>query len=212
MPTVHKEILPSHSYKLLEQIQVISGFCDFYLAGGTALALQLGHRISIDLDFFSGSEFKSNIIHALPTPYETISIFDNSIEVIKDETKVFFFYFGFPLKYETLEFNGLRIANMIDIGLMKLLALQGRTTKKDIIDLYFIDQEVLPLEELLELFEITYPKDSFNSYQSLKKLINPTELDQQPLPRMFRDFDWDQALELVQDKVASHIKRLVGLH
>lgn len=211
MITLHKKIIPPFSFDLLQDIQGDDNFERFYLAGGTALALQLGHRISIDLDFFTAKEFKSNQVNFLDKPYEIISCFDNSIELIKDDTKVFFFYFGFPLKYDLVEVEGLYLANNIDIGLMKLLALQGRTTKKDIIDLFFIDQEVIPLEELLVLFETHYPKDSFNSYQSLKKLINTSDLEGQPLPRMFKEFDWEIALSLVQSKVAAHIRQLLSI-
>ncbi len=92
------DVLDTNTQKLLEQISKISSFDDFYLAGGTALALQLKHRKSIDLNFFSPKDFKSNIVNTLNLNYEVVTLFDNSIELIIDGVKILFFYFGFPLK------------------------------------------------------------------------------------------------------------------
>lgn len=94
---MNNHILPTYSLDLLCEISSNPHFADFYLAGGTALSLQLGHRISIDLDFFSESEFSANLVDQLKKPYEVISLHNNSIELILDNTKIFFFRFSFPL-------------------------------------------------------------------------------------------------------------------
>jgi hypothetical protein len=204
-----KETLPKHSFKLLQEIASIKTFEEFYLAGGTALALQIGHRESIDLDFFTGKEFKTAILSKFPTTYQVVSLNDNSIELIAERTKVFFFYFAFPLYKDLINVEGIRFADPVDIGLMKLLALQGRTTRKDIIDLYFIDKEIMPLEELLQLFEKHYPSESFNSYNSLKTILSTSTLENQPMPKMMKEVNWDECLELVTRKVTGHIKNLL---
>jgi hypothetical protein len=206
----HKEVVTTETLTILEQIMRNAAFEQFYLAGGTALALQLGHRLSIDLDFFSNQEFSSNLTQQLQLPYSANQIGNNSIELFIADVKVMFFYFGFPLLHRPKRSNHIRMANPIDIGLMKLLALQGRNTRKDIIDLYYIDQEVIPLEELLITFEKHYPKDSFNSYQSLKGLFHEEYLLQEPMPRMLVECDWNEAYALVKDKLALHIRKLLN--
>jgi hypothetical protein len=209
---LQKQVLPDYSFELFEYIKNQSDFETFYLAGGTALSLILGHRISVDLDFFTDQEFLTNIITNLSKnkQCEVLSLHNNSIELIIDKTKVFFFYFGFSLKYPLIKFNKLELANPIDVGLMKLLALQGRTTRKDIVDLYFIDKKVIKLEKLLEIFENHYPKESFNSYNSLKVLLNIDELQFDPMPIMLIKSNWDKMLNLVTAKIATHVKNLLA--
>ncbi len=73
--------------------------------------------------------------------------------------------------------NEFRLADPIDIGLMKLLALEGRTTRKDVIDLYFIHQKIIKLPRLLEIFDSFYPKEKCNTCKSISKLLNIDELE-----------------------------------
>lgn len=206
---LHEEVLSSQAYDLLKSICSNASYKSFYLAGGTALALQLGHRKSIDLDLFSPKEFKSTIIKKLNVKYDVISLHDNSIELIVNDTKLFFFFFAFPLTRKLIVKNNTRLAHPLDIGLMKLLSLQGRSARKDIIDLFFIDKRVMKLEKLLDTFEKHYPRESFNSYDSLKSLIDIETLDAQPMPKMLKKCSWDECFAIVKQKVSSHIRRLV---
>jgi predicted nucleotidyltransferase component of viral defense system len=207
---LYTNIISKNAHNLLESICSIQNLKSFYLVGGTALSLQIGHRLSEDLDFFSQEEFKSNIVYNIKKPYTVTSISDNSIEISIDKTKVFFFYFAFPLYKAIIKSNNIRIAHPIDIGLMKLLCLQGRTTKKDIVDLFFIHKKVMPLEKLLDIFEKHFPKASFNSYASLSSLIDPQILAKQKMPKMLRECNWDECLNLVEDKIKVHIKKLLN--
>lgn len=207
---IFSEILPGYSFELLRSIQTNNSFKQFYLAGGTALSLQVGHRESIDLDFFTDQDFSTSLLTKFPKDYEVIRLHDNSIEVFSEKTKVMFFRFAFPLFNDLKNFGNITMAHPIDIGLMKLLALQGRTTRKDIIDLYFIDQEVIKLEELLDLFEKKYPQESFNSYDSLRQLFNIEQLEAQPMPKMFREVEWEECQKVVSEKVVRHIKMLLN--
>ena len=209
MPRLHEEVISKQMADLLKQICANPAFKDFYLAGGTALALQLGHRKSIDLDFFSPTEFSANLINKLGLEYQVINLNDNSIEVTVNGCKLMFMYFGYPLTNPIKEFEGLRLADPLDIGFMKLLALQGRSTKKDIIDLFFLDKNILPLEKLLKSFESVYPKESFNAYASLKSIINPEDFMGQANPLMLIETDSEIAYELVVNKVGAHLKGLL---
>lgn len=202
---LHKDILSKGLWEILFNIQTKPGFKNFYLAGGTALALVLGHRSSVDLDLFSPIEFDTTLVNNLKTKYKTISLSNNSIELDINGNKVFFFFFAFPLVKPLLKTEHVCLADPIDIGLMKLLALQGRSSKKDIIDLYYIDKEIIPLEKLLSIFEKTYPKESFNAYSSIKNLINIDDLRSQPMPVMTEPFDFDNAFNIITNKLITHI-------
>jgi len=129
----------------------------FYLAGGTALALQLGHRISYDLDFFSSEDklelgTRTQIASALRqsekaqiATSEDVMIFAKLMGV-----DVSFMYQHHPLLEPALEIEGIQLASIVDIGLMKLAAINARGTRRDFIDLYCM-RERAPLEKLLAL-------------------------------------------------------------
>lgn len=209
MNKLHTNIFSPQTFDLLKSIQSNRFFNNFYLVGGTALSLYLGHRRSYDLDFFSQTEFPANLTSHLKFDYQVFAQQKNSIELNAKATKLMFFYFAFPLYKKIVNIQGIRMADPVDIGLMKLLALQGRSTKKDIVDLYFIDRQIIKLEELLNIFEDFYPKASFNSYSSLKQILNISEIELSPIPIMLENFSFEQAWECVSSKVSWHIKQLL---
>lgn len=207
MNKIFKSVLSIESFNLLKAISNDSNFDNFYLAGGTALALQIGHRQSIDLDFFSPLDFKTSLLANFPFKYSTNSLFDNSIEIVSENTKVMFFYFGFPLYKNFEEIDGIKFASPVDIGLMKLLALEGRTSRKDIIDLYFIHKEIINLGNLLDLYDNFYPKEKFNDYKSMSVILNSEDYEREPMPIMLKDFEWNEALKTVNFEILKYSKR-----
>ncbi len=129
----------------------------FYLGGGTALALQLGHRVSYDLDFFSWEDKlelaqRAEIAAALHESGEAEigTARDVMIFAALMNVKASFIYQHHPLLEPTLEFEGIRLASITDIGLMKLAAINDRGTRRDFLDLYCM-RGVAPLDKLIEL-------------------------------------------------------------
>ncbi|MGB9749943.1 MAG: nucleotidyl transferase AbiEii/AbiGii toxin family protein [Caldisericia bacterium] len=126
---------------------------NFYLAGGTAVYYYLKHRKSEDLDFFTNSECdftkKSNFLK----DYEISLIKKDTLYLIINNVKLLFFYYPYSLLCQKNKINNIYIANLIDILLMKILALIQRGSKKDFIDIYFIiKEERIKKEELYPLF------------------------------------------------------------
>ena len=129
---------------------------DFYLAGGTALALQIGHRDSKDFDFFTNKEFDTKkLFEKIENVFKsyTISKFQEEKDTlsisIDDEIKISFFSYPYKLVDDLIEEENLKLASQIDIGCMKLSAITGRASIKDYIDLYYILHN-LKLGELIE--------------------------------------------------------------
>ena len=129
---------------------------DFYLAGGTALALQIGHRDSRDFDFFSEKDIDTKRLFGFLTDslrdYKVLKIQEehNTLSVlIDDNIKLSFFTYKYKLLNKTIDEENLRLASIEDIGCMKLSAITGRATNRDYIDLYYILQNV-KLENLLK--------------------------------------------------------------
>jgi len=183
----------------------------FYLAGGTALALQLGHRRSIDLDYFSPSEdipsIRPQLAQAL-APFEPV-LADTSwgnLVFLANGVRVGFYGYGFPLVVPLQEIEGTDVASIPDIGLMKLDALQSRASRKDFHDLYALCQQ-MSLRELLDLAPQKYTATRDFEAQVVKRLpfFERAEVEE-PLPllkevpwEMVKAFFCQQAIELSRD-------------
>jgi len=171
----------------------------FYLAGGTALSLQLGHRRSIDLDFFSSTE---DIPTIRPTLEEALSVFQpmltdsawgNLVYLAKD-VRVGFYGYGFPLVDSMLMTDGLRLASVKDIALMKLDALLARAARKDFYDLYFICQKI-PLRQLFDIAPKKYPSVRDFEAQTVKRLVYFENAEEDSDPSMLVPVSWQAVKE-----------------
>lgn len=196
---------------------VLNGFSQtevgkqFYLAGGTALALQLGHRRSVDLDFFSQSQDVPTIRARLD---EALSSFNaqladaswgNLVYLVKN-VRVGFYGYGYELLGPLLETESLRLASLEDIGLMKLDSLLSRAARKDFYDLYFICQRI-PLRKLLDLAPQKYPSIRDFEAQVVKRLVFFDSAEHETDPPLLEPVTWQtvkeyftrQAKEIGQD-------------
>ena len=170
----------------------------FYLAGGTALALRLGHRISRDLDLFANIEalddpLRQGILEELRRGH-AVELWQDSVMglVLKvDEQPVSFFSYGYPLLDPTDLVGGVQIAGMLDIGLMKLDAIAGRGTRKDFYDVYFIASHT-PLDELFARSGDKYPGSRSFGMRVLTALVDFDIAEQEDEPIMLRAVEWDQ--------------------
>jgi hypothetical protein len=169
---------------------------DFYLAGGTALALQMGHRISTDLDWFSAQRDLSapereEIRLALSGSgqFEITSEQDGMLFAQLFGTDVSFIHQHHPLLESTVAYQGIQLASAVDIGLMKLSAINSRGTRRDFIDVY-CSREIVTLDRLLELAALKYAdRPSFQAI-AIRALAYFDDAEQQPMPRMLTPVDW----------------------
>lgn len=154
-------ILDEKRKNILSLFELFKG--DFYLAGGTALALQLGHRDSVDFDFFSEKDFDTrDLFEKLKEIFKDHKIRKvqdekNTLTVIIDEDiKLSFFTYKYPLLNSLIFEKYIKLASVEDIACMKLSAIVSRSTEKDYVDLYFILQDN-KLAKLLELSQKKFP-------------------------------------------------------
>lgn len=185
---------------VMHEVLTFIGQCTFaprfYLAGGTALALRFGHRRSVDLDFFSsvdeiGQHTRREILDALSIlhPQALEDVEGNLLLVIRN-MHVGFFGYSYPLLAPTDSVEGVSIAGIVDIGLMKLDALISRGSRKDFYDLYFILQQV-PLDELLILGRTKYPYARDFELMAIESLVLFDNADRDVQPQLFTDIAWD---------------------
>ena len=198
----------------LRQQDFIAGF---YLAGGTALALQIGHRISTDLDWFSAERLllapeREAVCAALERSgsFQVASEQDGMIFSRLCGADVSFIYQHHPLLEPTVEYEVIRLVSPTDIGLMKLAAVNSRGTRRDFIDLYCLRQ-LAPLERLLELATVKYAdRPSFLSIAA-RALAYFEDAEQQPMPRMLQTVKWTDVKGYCQGSARALARRMSGL-
>ncbi len=206
----HWEAVPPLLRGLLAEIGQMPFAGRFYLAGGTALALWLGHRVSVDLDFFSDvdevdDESRAEIVAAFKQR-RTIEVLENTFGnlLMKVEgTHVGFFSYGYPLLEPPAEVLGVRVAGLLDIGMMKLDALISRGARKDFYDLYFIARQV-PLEEMLHQGPVKYPYARDYEIMALTSLTDFDNADRDVAVETFDRVSW----EAVKDFFVAEARRL----
>lgn len=169
---------------------------EFYLAGGTGLALLLKHRVSLDLDFFRRQPFDTkNLIERLKK-IGSFSLDKREPGTVLGSfrsTRVSFFYYPYPLLKKPTNQEGIMIASVKDIACMKLDAISSRGTKRDFIDLYAILTNTgTRLGWLLRDFSKKYASLDYNLMHAKKSLVYFADADNDPMPRLRFNASWSE--------------------
>lgn len=210
---MHVETVSATCLRLIEQLGQLKFIDDFYLVGGTALSLQLGHRTSIDLDFFTPNTFEPTAVVGLAdvgtsTFPRTVP---NDILAYIDGVKVEFMYFAYPPQFPLVEWEGISMIDPKDIGLFKLLTLLGRNHRKDIIDLYYIHNQVISIGELFSEFIRKYPKGDVDLFRNIERLFDDQAIYKSVMPRMMIETDFDQAYHTVKNALINAVNQQLQL-
>ncbi len=169
----------------------------YYLAGGTGLALHLGHRFSVDLNFFSpaadavGPDERAAMQAAFANPSLVIT-HDKDMTFVATWQGVGISFFRlalYPLVQEPLLLEGVPVATVEEIGAMKLAAIMARGTRKDYVDLYFILQRT-PLERLFEVATVKYAPVRAFAVSAVRAMTYFVDAEATPMPQMIARASW----------------------
>ncbi|MBM3257953.1 MAG: nucleotidyl transferase AbiEii/AbiGii toxin family protein [Candidatus Nealsonbacteria bacterium] len=189
------------SLEILKKADILK---DFYLAGGTGLALQLNHRLSIDLDFFSLKEINiKNLIQKIKK-LGRLSVEKESEGTLIcrfNGTRLTFLKYEYPLLFNLKTIKGIKVASIQDIGCMKISAVSSRGTKKDFIDLYFICQKIVSFKKILELFKKKYKSVNYNMLHILKSLSYFMDAEKDPIPKMINQISWQEVKNFFKKEI-----------
>jgi len=197
-------IQPS-TLELLINLQKIELLKSTRLIGGTALALLLGHRLSIDLDLFGSVEGDSNAISEC--------LRDAGFEVVMTENtknihiftingvKVDIVNYKYAWIEDLIEENGIRLAGLKDIAAMKIAAITNRGSRKDFVDIYFLLNH-FSLKEIMDLYLKKYPDAS--SFLAYKSLAYFADAESQVMPKMLIETHWEN----VKQRIITEIKQM----
>ena len=176
------EALTFDGQKLLPRLQI---FSEFYLAGGTALALQLGHRISVDFDFFSPEPIAEIFLAKFYREFlrdEVKEILNSPREfsVLANGVKVTFLQYPFALVDDLVKDAGLKMASVREIGAMKAYTIGRRSEMKDYVDMRAVLLSGISLNEVCDLAEKKFGQN-FSRKMFLQQLVYLDDVENQAI-------------------------------
>ncbi len=201
---LHYRTIDTKTLELLKKIQKINIFEKLLLVGGTSLALQIGHRISVDLDFFGElNADRQEIIKELNTlgKLKTIHFTKNINIFTLNGIKIDIVNYPYPWLKPKLIIDEIKLANVIDIAAMKISAITGRGSMKDFIDLYFLLKQ-FTLQEIINFYEQKYSDASV--FMAIKSLTYFEDADIEIMPKMFEKINW----ETVKSEIIKQVRNI----
>jgi predicted nucleotidyltransferase component of viral defense system len=181
------------------------------LVGGTSLALQYGHRRSVDLDFFGHTtEDVDELTNMLSSCAKDV-VRGNCSKSIKayflNHVKVDIVNYRYRWIDEPVISDGLRLASPKDIAAMKVNAVMGRGTKKDFVDVYFLLRHY-SFDEIMQFYLQKYTDGS--EYRALLSMNYFADADPQPMPFMYQQVEWDTIKDEIKHQVEMYNQSITG--
>lgn len=190
-------IFDKNRYDLLKKISETISINDYYMIGGTALSLQLGLRESYDFDFCVKNEINNEMLLNELSSIGNIEVMQNqkgTCDILLNDIQVSFFYYPNKVLKDFVkveEMPNLKIASILDIAVMKIVAIGGRGAKKDFFDLYNIIQKCdISTDELIDGLKQKCG-DNINYVNIIMGLSYFEDAENEILPNTFVDFNWD---------------------
>lgn len=197
------EVLTSRAKEILPQLEE---FPKFYLAGGTGLALQLGHRISVDLDFFTEKDINSDLLSRIEESFpeskvENILSRSDQLTVEVDGVSISFVKYPFPVSYDFIDYKGVLVLPAEEIAAMKAYSIGRRATYKDYVDLYFVLKEnIIDLEEIIKLCNKKY-KEKFDKRLFLEQLVYLEDIRKEDIEFLKEEVASDKLISYFETKI-----------
>lgn len=201
----YPKVLNTNQIEILDKINLPSKL-DFYLAGGTALALQLGHRTSIDFDFYSKKHFESvKLIQLLKESFPKLKVTFQAEDTLRLEiaqTEVSFFNYKYILLDKLKKYKSIKLASIKDIAVMKAVAIVQRGTMRDFVDFYYLLNKY-SIKEILAFVKEKYP--GYQETLVLKALVYFEDAEEEkrkrPIKILDKNFSWEKAKRVILEEV-----------
>ena len=209
---LHTKTVERSTLELLNQLQKKPYLQDFYLAGGTALALELGHRRSIDLDLFSDFSFDvTQLLENLQNDFNYNLFFSatNSLKGSIDNIKIDIIAHRYTLIRKPLTSEGVSMLSIPDIIGMKLNAILGSGQRvKDFIDIYFLLKSI-SLDKMISYYKEKYPQN--NESIVLKSLVYFDDIDFSDWPVIISEpsLKWNTVATTLKEQVVNYSKKKI---
>ncbi|MGH7458899.1 MAG: nucleotidyl transferase AbiEii/AbiGii toxin family protein [Longimicrobiaceae bacterium] len=210
--TFHREVMPASQQRMLRRLGPITTGAGFFLAGGTAVAIQLGHRRSLDFDWFTGGKIADALGLAadLRRAGVDIAVMDVAKGTLHGEAggvKLSFLEHRYPELVPPVSWPeyGCLLAGLEDLACMKLSALASRGAKKDFIDLYALGRERFSLDEMLGLYQRKFATQDLG--HTLMSLTFFDDAEEEEAPEMLWKVAWEEVKRTVELWVSDYVRR-----
>lgn len=183
---------------------------DAYLAGGTAAALQMGHRISVDFDFFTQKTFDPKKVaeELSQLGFFTVDQSDRGTVLGAFQgVKFSLFVYEYPLIEKTHPYLSVSLASLQDIAAMKIDAISGRGARRDFVDLYFLCSQGFSLDEILRFYQKKYKRLASNLIHIQKSLVYFADAEADEMPKMLKPLQWDHVKQFFEQEVKRSVTR-----
>lgn len=191
---------------LLKKIAVDPAFSAHRLVGGTALALQYGHRLSVDLDFFSDAPMEYEEVLSSVRPFGKVEVASRSKYIYClyiNDIKVDFVFLPYTWIDVPVTEDAIRLAGIRDIAAMKLAAITNRGSKKDFIDIALLIEH-LGLQQMMACYREKYPDGM--DMMVLRSLVYFEDAEPEADPVMLVPYDWSS----IKNKIVAETKKLIS--
>ncbi len=209
-----EESLPQTTRRYLDLLAQKGISRSFYLGGGTAVALHLGHRVSVDLDFFTPEHFDINYLESELQNFSTYRrerLANDTLLGALEDLRISFFRYHYKLIESPVMFLGTNILQLPDLAAMKIEAIAQRNTKRDFIDLYFLAREAgITPEDALNYHKSKYEGLDINMSHLVLSLGYFSEADEEPMPKMVKPVRWNEVKKYFQRESKTLLTKLVG--
>jgi len=207
---MHRDCFPEKGWKVLQSLKSMLKRYHAVLAGGTALALHIGHRVSADLDFFTREKFRGESIiseiRKTRNPFRIISEGEGYLVAEVRDVKVSLFTYEYSFLEKPVMLEGIQVAGVLDIASMKMIAISQRGTRRDFIDLHFILQEI-PFHKVAEHMVRQFGKERINPVHIGKSLVYFSDAESDPEPLYGKGKGL--SLDTVKKFFRHHVKQFV---
>lgn len=197
-------VLPKAAWSVVRRLVAGTLLDGRVLAGGTGLALQMGHRISVDLDLFRPESFDTEPLRRELSGLGALHVQAEgreTLHVLLDGVRLSFLRTEAPFLFPPTEYRGLRVADVRDIAAMKIVAIGGRGSRKDFVDLHAILKSGIDLAAVLQLVRQRFGHTHFNEMHLLKSLVYFEDAEREPMPRMLQRARWGDIRTTIEHEV-----------
>lgn len=210
---MHDEVLTKEAASILPSF---GRFENFYLVGGTALALQIGHRISVDFDFFSSVPLPDGLLRKIKRVFENRQISvtysaPEQLNLVIEGVKVTFFSYPYPNIYPLIPYRKINLVSVEEIALMKAFSIGKRLSYKDYVDWYFLLRgKHVFLEKVIAGAQKKFGAD-FNDRLFLGQLVSMEDVPVQKIDFLKEEISKESLAEFLESEVVAFKKQLGGV-
>lgn len=210
--TFHRDVMPASQRALLHRLGPVATRHDFYLGGGTAVAIHIGHRRSVDLDWFTSDAVADPLrlaetLRGSGIDSLTLSVDEGTLHTQLEGIRTSFLEYRYPMLQSLVDWPefGCRLASLRDLACMKLSAIAGRGSKKDFIDVYALGRTGFDVAGMADSYQQKFQTEDIGHV--VMSLTYFDDADEEDMPEMIWDVGWEEVKETIEGWITDYARR-----